>query len=206
MYSFLFFFSEVLGESGQIEIKLGQASVEYEVRIEEKILKPLQILIENDLPNIYKLKRQLAKCTENMDLAKAKFTQANRHSINVGQGQGTKIENIKEEYEESLTKVEQCRDNLAAEMYSLIAREAEIAKIVVDFLTFQKHYHFEVYSILNELISNVDVSLTSSVHKPAYGQSLEDHLSSSQRSIAYPMELCVCGLLELGLEEEGLFR
>jgi hypothetical protein len=101
-------FREVLAEAGQIEMKLGQAVVEeYEMKIEENILKPLQLLMENDLPNIYKLKRQLAKFTSDMDMAKAKHTQVSRNSMTVGHG--SKVDNIKEEWEEAQVKVEQCR-------------------------------------------------------------------------------------------------
>lgn len=42
--------------------------------------------------------------------------------------------------------------------------------------------------------------------KPVFGQNLEDHLRVTERRIAYPIELCICALLELGVEEEGLFR
>ncbi|OXA56198.1 Rho GTPase-activating protein 44 [Folsomia candida] len=199
---------EVLAESGQIEMKLGQAVVEYEVRIEESILKPLSALLENDLPSIYKLKRQLAKYTTDMDVARGKLTTANRHSTlsTLGQPTNNKADSIREEYEEALGKVEQCRDNLAAEMYALIARESEISRLIVDFLTSQKDYHASVFAILSELISNVETCVASSTHKPVYGGDLEEHLRSSGRTIAYPLELCVCGLLETALEEEGLFR
>jgi hypothetical protein len=98
------------------------------------------------------------------------------------------------------------QDNLAAEMYALIARESEISKLVVDFLNIQKDYHSSVHSILCELISNVETCVATSYHKPVYGQDLEEHLKSSGKTIAYPIELCVCGLLETAMEEEGLFR
>lgn len=42
--------------------------------------------------------------------------------------------------------------------------------------------------------------------KPVFGFPLEDHLRVTNRTIAYPIELCVCALLELGMDEEGLFR
>jgi hypothetical protein len=42
--------------------------------------------------------------------------------------------------------------------------------------------------------------------KPVYGYPLEEHLRITQRKVAFPIELCVCALLELGMEEEGLFR
>lgn len=42
--------------------------------------------------------------------------------------------------------------------------------------------------------------------KPVFGWPLEDHLRITSRKIAYPLEICVCVLLELGMKEEGLFR
>jgi hypothetical protein len=35
---------------------------------------------------------------------------------------------------------------------------------------------------------------------------LEEHLRVTGRKVALPIELCVCALLELAMEEEGLFR
>lgn len=98
------------------------------------------------------------------------------------------------------------QDNLAAEMYALLARESEIAKLVVNLLNYQKEYHKSIFDILNELIPNVDTAISQSIHKPVYGVDLSDHLNTTKRKIAYPIELCICGLLETGLEEEGLFR
>lgn len=42
--------------------------------------------------------------------------------------------------------------------------------------------------------------------KPVFGYPLEEHLRVTGRTIAFPIELCVCTLHELALNEEGLFR
>jgi molybdenum cofactor biosynthesis enzyme len=42
--------------------------------------------------------------------------------------------------------------------------------------------------------------------RPVFGTKLETHLESSGRTVAFPIEVCICALLEVGLEEEGLFR
>lgn len=39
-----------------------------------------------------------------------------------------------------------------------------------------------------------------------FGLSLEEHLRVTGRKIAYPIELCVCALSVLAMDEEGLFR
>lgn len=43
--------------------------------------------------------------------------------------------------------------------------------------------------------------------KAVFGLNLEEHLRVTDRRIAYPLELCICALTELGgMTEEGLFR
>lgn len=42
--------------------------------------------------------------------------------------------------------------------------------------------------------------------KPVFGTSLEEHLRVTKRRIAYPLEICIRALQELGMSEEGLFR
>ena len=39
-----------------------------------------------------------------------------------------------------------------------------------------------------------------------YGVELDEHLRVTNRQIAFPIELCVCILWEIGMNEEGLFR
>lgn len=48
--------------------------------------------------------------------------------------------------------------------------------------------------------------LDDSAVKPVFGYPLEQHLRVTGRTIAFPIELCVCTLHELALNEEGLFR
>lgn len=91
-------------------------------------------------------------------------------------------------------------------MYALLARESEISRLVVDLLNYQKEYHKSIHDILDQLVPGVETAISQSVHKPVYGEDLEDHLKTTKRKIAYPIELCICGLLETGLDEEGLFR
>lgn len=46
-----------------------------------------------------------------------------------GGGSNTKIDSIKEEMEEAQLKVDMGRDSLAADIYALMAREADFAKV-----------------------------------------------------------------------------
>jgi len=91
-------------------------------------------------------------------------------------------------------------------MYSLIAREPEISALLVQFMNLQREYHKSIWNILNELVPEVESVLVESSGRPVYGKRLEEHLHSLKRQIATPIELCICGLIMIGLKEEGLFR
>jgi len=56
-------------------------------------------------------------------------------------------------------------------------------------------------------MGGVEGALAANPHRPVFGVSLNSHLQSARREIAYPIELCICALIaSKGLEEEGLFR
>lgn len=58
-----------------------------------------------------------------------------------------------------------------------------------------------IYLIIKCVLFSGDSSV-----KAVFGINLEEHLRVTGRRIAYPLELCVCALTELGMSEEGLFR
>ncbi|CAG7837854.1 unnamed protein product [Allacma fusca] len=194
----------VLKGAGEIEMKVATDLVTHEMQVESDILFKLQTLIETDLHNISKTKKTLNKLASDMDSARAKLAQTNRHSMSAGVS--GKIDNIKDDFEDTQQKVEQCRDNLSAEMYQLISRESEISQYILNYLQLQRDYHRTAHKVFDDLLPNVESILATSFNKPVYGTSLEEHLQGINRPIAYPIELCVCGLYLNGLEEEGLFR
>lgn len=55
------------------------------------------------------------------------------------------------------------------------------------------------------VLANVMLTVESSM-KPVFGVPLEEHLRVTGLKVAFPIELCVCALNELGMDEEGLFR
>jgi len=63
-----------------------------------------------------------------------------------------------------------------------------------------------ISNTLSNLLPEVEAALANASNKPVFGTDLAEHLTSTGRTIAYPLEYCVCCLLETGLMEEGLFR
>lgn len=200
-----------LGECANLQGRLGQELLNYEKETDRQILQPITQLLENDLPNISKLRRQLSKLTLDMDSAKNRYQQALKHAQQQagnasGGSAGAKTDNLKEEAEDTTAKVEQCRDALASEMLTLISREPEFAHLLCQWYQLQADYHRRALAELDATVPAIWKLIGNSPQKPAFGYPLEEHLRVTGRKIALVIEKCACCLLTYGMDEEGLFR
>ncbi|XP_071442291.1 rho GTPase-activating protein 44-like isoform X1 [Hetaerina americana] len=201
--------SHILANCGKVETTLAAEVVEHDLRIEQEVLNPIMQILDTEVPNILKHKRNLAKLILDMDSARTRHQTALKHSGGSAGGGGSnnaKADSIKEELEDAELKVEQCRDMLATEMFTLISKEAHLSNLIVEYAKLQRAYHENALNILGTVIPDLENYIKDSARKPVYGQPLKEHLRVTDRKIAFPIELCVCALLELGMEEEGLFR
>lgn len=72
--------SFVLKECGNAQLLLAHESIEHETKVEQFVTTPIQQILETDVPNIIKHKRNLAKLTLDMDSARTRYLQACKHS------------------------------------------------------------------------------------------------------------------------------
>lgn len=70
----------------------------------------------------------------------------------------------------------------------------------------QAQYHRNALARLENMVPKMKETLDRDQHKPTFGTHLEEHLRLQDREIAAPIEVLITWLLELGIEEEGLFR
>ncbi|XP_025909823.1 rho GTPase-activating protein 17 isoform X2 [Nothoprocta perdicaria] len=197
---------KMLDTCGEAENKLAMELSQHEVQIEKEILDPLNQLTESEIPNIQKQRKQLAKLVLDWDSARARYNQAHKTSGTNFQVHPSKIESLKEEMDEAGNKVEQCKDQLAADMYNFVSKEGEYAKFFVMLLEAQADYHRKALAVLEKVLPEIQAHQDKWTEKPAFGTPLEEHLKRSGREIAVPIEACVMMLLETGMKEEGLFR
>ncbi|XP_029014918.1 rho GTPase-activating protein 17b isoform X4 [Betta splendens] len=183
--------------------KVASELMNYEVQLERDILDPLNQLAEVEIPNILKQRKQLAKLVLDYDSAKARWYQATKSN---NQAMAAKADSLKDEMDEAINKVEICKDQLSADLYSFSSKEGEYARYYVTLLEAQAEYHRKSLAALEATIPTIKRQQDSCVEKPAFGTALEEHLKRSNREIALPIEACVMMLLETGMKEEGLFR
>ncbi|KAK9745666.1 BAR domain [Popillia japonica] len=189
---------DVLTECACAEHALADEQYQHELKVELLVGKPLFEVLDKELPNISKLRRSLAKYVLDKDSAKNRYNSAAKH--------GSQKESIKSEMEDADTKVEQNRDALAAEMFSLLRRESELSQYILQILKLQRAHHESSLKSLERIIPDLERKIGDSPIKPVFGTSLEEHLRVTHRRIAYPIEICIRALQELGMSEEGLFR
>ncbi|OXU23218.1 hypothetical protein TSAR_001023 [Trichomalopsis sarcophagae] len=198
--------SYTLLECGRAQVALANETVDHEAKVEQYVAAPLQHILETDVPNIIKHKRNLQRLILDMDSTRARYHQASKHNTGLTSSGATKVDSLRDELEEAETKVEQCRDQLAAEMFQLMSRETELAQTIIQYVKLQRAYHESALHCLEDLIPDLECYINDNESKPVYGYSLEEHLRVTNRKIALPIQLCVSALLRLGMEEEGLFR
>uniref|UniRef100_A0A8C5UER9 Rho GTPase-activating protein 17 n=1 Tax=Malurus cyaneus samueli TaxID=2593467 RepID=A0A8C5UER9_9PASS len=197
---------KMLDTCGDAENKLAMELSQHEVQIEKEVIDPLCLLTETEIPNIQKQRKQLAKLVLDWDSARGRYNQAHKTSGTNFQVHPSKIESLKEEMDEAGNKVEQCKDQLAADMYSFVSKEGEYARCFVMLLEAQADYHRKALAVIEKVLPEIQAHQDKWTEKPAFGTPLEEHLKRSGREIAVPIEACVMMLLETGMREEGLFR
>ncbi|XP_006902110.1 PREDICTED: rho GTPase-activating protein 17 [Elephantulus edwardii] len=197
---------KMLETCGDAENQLALELSQHEVFVEKEIVDPLYSIAEVEIPNIQKQRKQLAKLVLDWDSVRARWNQAHKSSGTNFQGLPSKIDTLKEEMDEAGNKVEQCKDQLAADMYNFMAKEGEYGKFFVTLLEAQADYHRKALAVLEKALPEMRAHQDKWAEKPAFGTPLEEHLKRSGREIAVPIEACVMLLLETGMKEEGLFR
>ncbi|XP_034049509.1 rho GTPase-activating protein 17a isoform X2 [Thalassophryne amazonica] len=193
---------------GEAENRLASELMQHELQLEKDVLDPLSQLSEVDIPNILKQRKQLAKLVLDYDSARARWLQATKSIISGTNTQAltAKADLLKEEVDEAMNKVELCKDQLAADMYSFFSKEGDYARYYVMLLEAQADYHRKSLTVLENVLPTVQAQQDSWMEKPAFGTGLDEHLKRSGREVALPIEACVMMLLETGMKEEGLFR
>ncbi|KAK5622966.1 Rho GTPase-activating protein 17 [Crenichthys baileyi] len=193
---------------GEVENRLATELMQHELQMEKEVLDPLSQLAEVEIPNILKQRKQLAKLVLDYDSARARWLQATKSIISGTNTQAltAKADLLKEEVDEAMNKVELCKDQLAADMYSFFSKEGNYAHYFVTLLEIQADYHRKSLTVLESVLPTIQAQQDSWMEKPAFGTGLDDHLKRSGREIALPIEACVMMLLETGMKEEGLFR
>lgn len=192
----------ILFECGKTEKFLANEIAEHELKVEQLVCAPLSAISETDLPAIMKARKQLNRLLSEKESAASRYNYLEKQK----EENPTKLNAAREELEEVGIRVEAARDALAADMFALVAKEAQLAHTLLQYVKLQRAYHESALHSLQDTVPELEKFINDSSVKPVFGYPLEEHLRVTGRTIAFPIELCVCTLHELALNEQGLFR
>ncbi|RWS11466.1 rho GTPase-activating protein 44-like protein [Dinothrombium tinctorium] len=207
-------FDSVLGQTlttcGDISKMIGQEMTNYELEVERQCLSQLNSLLENDIPNVYKVRKQLNKATQDRDNYRQRFQTAMKQQTHQSGTTATvaaanKVAQLKKELEESNTRVEQAKDAFAVELLSFLSREPELSQIYLQFFKLKASFYSKIAEILTNSIPQLEEIISDTAQKPCFGTSLDEHLRVTDKEISVVIETCIGWLLN-NLNEEGLFR
>ncbi|XP_076459619.1 uncharacterized protein LOC143292866 isoform X2 [Babylonia areolata] len=196
-------------QCGECQSEIAKEELRCELEIEKEVLTPLQTIAEVDIPSIQKLRKQLSKSTLDMDSARNRLNSAVRQSHVPGANMAStaaKADAMRDEYDEAYSKVETIKDNLSIELCNFVSKESDHCSRLVALLEAQATYHRNALRVIEDMVPKMKSSIEASPVKPVFGMSLEDHLHVMERDISLVLEACILTLLEIGMEEEGLFR
>lgn len=93
-----------------------------------------------------------------------------------------------------------CRDVLAADMLVFLARDSELAGIVAQYLEFRGNLNLDNSTQIGEMKPRLEMIRSTRRGFPIFGCALKDHISwfNLESGIAYPLQLCISKLIELG--------
>ncbi|CAK8696079.1 unnamed protein product [Clavelina lepadiformis] len=193
------------------EAQLGIAKEKaiYEMFIDEHIISPLQTLVETEIPGVLRQRERLKRLVLDRDNALQNHQKAHKAQFNPGvnlQQTTAKADSLRDEYDQAVIRMEQCKDQLVTEMFEYLSKEAGHGQRMSDFHAKELDYHKKCVSLLEKLEPELKAVQDNAIMKSSFGRSLSEHLKCADREIAGPLEACVLCLLELGLKEEGLFR
>ena len=196
---------QVLLAAGGVCTSIGSHLVQYEISVEQLVIQQLETVLKTDLPAILKQRKMLDQLILELDTAKARLTAAQteeKQNPGVISGSG-KVERCIEDLDDMDRRVEMARDTLATDMMAFLAKDTELAANIAKFLDYKLEYHTSLVDQMQMTQPKVDSILDLRRGYPIWGSNLSSHLSSFNlpSGIAFPIQVCVSRLVELGLRD-----
>lgn len=164
--------------------------------IEKSVLAAFTKYIDEEKA-LTKAKEKLARTVVDVEVSRKR--RLNNHDE-------SRAQEIQDEYDALQLKLENYKDSIYTDIFSLLSEEAEIASVYKELVSVQMEYHRVALQKLENILPEIDRRIASYPRRPVFGRHLEDHLRYSNRSIAVVLEVCCSALKCFGFQEKGLFR
>ncbi|KHJ99874.1 RhoGAP domain protein [Oesophagostomum dentatum] len=171
--------------------------VKHDMMIEKRVLDDL-VQFQDMEKALCKSRERLTNAFTDVDIAKKALEKADSTSSNIAQLQDT--------LDAAQLKLENQKDNTITDVYSLAAKEQEIAKVFTALLEEQLEYHRVAMRTLEMVLPEIRRDIDNARPRPVFGVDLSEHLRHTQGRVAVVLEKCCTMLRTSGFAEKGLFR
>ncbi|VDM74628.1 unnamed protein product [Strongylus vulgaris] len=171
--------------------------VKHDMMIEKRVLDDL-VQFQDMEKALCKSRERLSNAFTDVDIAKKALEKADSTSSNTAQLQDT--------LDAAQLKLENQKDNTITDVYSLAAKEQEIAKVFTALLEEQLEYHRVAMRTLEMVLPEIRRDIDNARPRPVFGIDLSEHLRHTQGRVALVLEKCCSMLRASGFTEKGLFR
>ncbi|KAH9630739.1 hypothetical protein HF086_010680 [Spodoptera exigua] len=148
----------ILYECGKTEKFLANEIAEHELKVEQLVCAPLTTISDQDLPAIMKAKKQLSRLMSEKESATSRYHHLERQK----EENPTKLNAAREELEDVGIRVEAARDALAADMFALVAKEAQLAHTLLQYVKLQRAYHESALHSLQDTVPELERFISTS--------------------------------------------
>jgi len=177
---------------------------------------PLSKLLKEEIPAVEAAKQELTKLTRKHIQAQNLLDRETRKlekmftdedvERDLIQQQEEKTKRLLHEEETLRKDVGLEQDKLTTLLLSLVSRENRYAESILELMRIKKQFYANAFQLISVELPNIERILLETQTRPMFGESIEDHLNCTNRTIAFPILLAVSFLRQTGLDDEGLFR
>ncbi|KAK6766903.1 hypothetical protein RB195_026269 [Necator americanus] len=171
--------------------------VKHDMMIEKRVLDDL-VQFQDMEKALCKSRERLNNAFTDVDIAKKALEKADSASSNIPQ--------LQDSLDAAQLKLENQKDNTITDVYSLAAKEQEIAKVFAALLEEQLEYHRVAMRTLEMVLPEIRRDIDNARPRPVFGVDLTEHLRHTQGRVAVVLEKCCSMIRASGFAEKGLFR
>ncbi|GMT36745.1 hypothetical protein PFISCL1PPCAC_28042 [Pristionchus fissidentatus] len=171
--------------------------VRTEMNTEKRVLEGMTRYLEMDKA-LNKSKERLTHTTVDVDIA--------RKALNNKQHDETRQSELQEEFDTNLSKLESLKDSTITDIFTLAAKEQDIAVVFAAYAEELLEYHRFALRTFENILPEIRRDIANARPRPMFGVDLEEHLRHANRPISVVVEKCCSLLRATAMKEKGVFR
>ncbi|GMT05864.1 hypothetical protein PENTCL1PPCAC_28038 [Pristionchus entomophagus] len=171
--------------------------VRTEMNTEKRVLEGMCRYLEMDKA-LNKSKERLTHTTVDVDIA--------RKALNSKKDDEGRQSELQEEFDTNLSKLESLKDSTITDIFTLAAKEQEIALVFAAYAEELLEYHRFALRTFENILPEIRRDIANARPRPMFGVDLEEHLRHANRPISVVLEKCCTILRATAMKERGVFR